>query len=523
MTEPVSDAGVHHRFLEGLRAAHDQPALCLGAEERYTYGELHDTALRWAGTLTRRLAGRPRRVAVLAGKNLTGYAGLLAALYTGAAAVPLHVGWPAEQIGQMLRAARVDAVIADPDGLLTVTETGLGLPVLCPDRPGSGADDGPFGGLLPPELADALAEPAGVAPDDVAYVLFTSGSTGRPKGVPLTHANLLHYFAVVDARYDFGVGDGFAQTVELNFDCTAFDLFCAWGAGACVHPVPPTAYLDLPAFVRERRITVWFSTPSAISLVRRTGRLTPGSLSGLRWSFFAGEALKCGDVEDWHRAADHSIIENLYGPTELTITISAHRWSAQISGELAVNGVVPIGAVHEGHLARLLDEDGQESRHSGELCVSGPQLTPGYLDPADGEGRFFVEDGRTWYRTGDRVVRTADQYSYVGRLDSQVQLKGLRVELAEVDNAARSCPGVTDAVAVARPADTSLELVVFYTGERVPAASLLKHLRSLLPSGALPREFRHVESFPLNSNRKTDRRELARRAQLPPGAEESGP
>lgn len=517
MTEPVPDAGVHHRFLAGLRAASDRPALSFGPEEHYSYRELHVTALRWAGTLTRRVGGRPRRIAVLAGKNHTGYAGVLAALYTGAAAVPLHVAWPAEQIAMMLRAARVDAVIADPDGLATVRLTGLDLPVLCPALPGSGDDGGDesFGDCLRVDPADALTHPAAADPADVAYVLFTSGSTGRPKGVPLTHANYWHYFRVVDTRYDFGVGDGFAQTVELNFDCAIFDLFCAWGSGACVHPVPPTAYLDLAAFVRERRITVWFSTPSAIALVRRTSGLAPGSMPGLRWSFFAGEALRCDDVEDWQLAAHHSIIENLYGPTELTITVSAHRWSKQISTELAVNGVVPIGAVHEGHLARMMGDDGQENYQTGELCVSGPQLTPGYLDPDDGAGRFFVSDGRTWYRTGDRVVRTADQYSYVGRLDSQVQIKGLRVELAEVDNAVRSCPGVSDAVAVVRPADTSQELVVFYTGERISPSTLLKQLRNRLPGGALPREYRHLDEFPLNSNKKIDRKALALRARLP--------
>ncbi|MFG2577570.1 AMP-binding protein [Streptomyces sp. NPDC048481] len=519
MTEPVPDAGLHHRFLGGLRAAPDRPALCLGAAEQYSYRELHDSALLWAGALVRRLGRRPRRVAVLAGKNRTGYAGVLAALYSGAAAVPLHVRWPAGQIGQMLRAAEVEAVIADPDGLVTVREAGLDLPVLCPDLPGGA---GTAAGLVREEPGDALAEPSGVALDDIAYVLFTSGSTGRPKGVPLTHANFLHYFAEVDARYDFGAGDAFAQTVELNFDCAIFDLFCAWGAGACVHPVPPTAYLDLPGFVRERGVTVWFSTPSAVALVRRTGGLTPGSMPGLRWSFFAGEALKCADAADWQRAVGHGVVENLYGPTELTITVSVHRWSARTSPGLAVNGIVPIGALHGGLRARTLDADGQESDEGGELCVSGPQLTPGYLDARDGVGRFFVADGRTWYRTGDRVVRTAGQFAYVGRLDSQVQIKGLRVELAEVDNAARACPGVSDAVAVVRPADDSLELVVFYTGEPVAPAAFLRHLRPLLPGGALPREFRRLTEFPLNSNRKTDRKALAAQALVrPEGADRS--
>jgi acyl-CoA synthetase (AMP-forming)/AMP-acid ligase II len=175
---------------------------------------------------------------------------------------------------------------------------------------------------------------------------------------------------------------------------------------------------------------------------------------------------------------------------------------------------VAIGALHEGHDALLL-EDGRRSEHSGELCISGPQLTPGYLDPADGDGRFFEHAGRTWYRTGDRVVRHAEQFSYLGRLDSQVQIKGLRIELAEIDNAVRGCPGVIDAVAVARPADASVELVVYYTGERQPPSALLRNLQSSLPGGAMPREFRHVAHFPLNSNKKIDRKALTAAALEP--------
>ena len=128
-----------------------------------------------------------------------------------------------------------------------------------------------------------------------------------------------------------GPDDRFSQSFDLNFDCAMFDLFCAWGAGASVHPVPPAAYRDVPAFVAERGLTVWFSTPSAITLVRRTGRLSPAAMPSLRWSFFAGEALHAADAVDWQAAAPGSTLENIYGPTELTVTITGHRWSPQTS------------------------------------------------------------------------------------------------------------------------------------------------------------------------------------------------
>ncbi|WP_232290294.1 AMP-binding protein [Micromonospora sp. ATCC 39149] len=349
-------------------------------------------------------------------------------------------------------------------------------------------------------------------PDDVAYILFTSGSTGRPKGVRITHGNTAHYFRQLDARYDFAPQDVFSQTFELNFDCALFDLFSAWGAGATAVAVPAPAYRELPAFLAGAGVTVWFSTPSAIDLVRRMGGLTPAALAGLRWSFFAGEALQCRDAADWQRAAPHSTLENLYGPTELTITVTAHRWAGADSERLAVNGVVPIGVLHEGHDRLLLGDDGERDDREGELCVAGPQLAAGYLDPADEAGRFLHRAGRRFYRTGDRVRRVAgDQLLYLGRRDFQVQVQGQRVELAEVEHALRAC-GAYDAVAVGVPGQASTELFAFYTGTPVPVVDLVRRLRELLPDGVIPRHYRHMAEFPLNGNRKVDRARLADRA-----------
>lgn len=491
----VAAPALHTRFLRGLALSPRRPALHLEDGRTYTFEELHALALRWAGALRALGDEPPRAVGVLAGKSVEAYAGLLAALYAGAVAVPLHPEFPAARTRRMLDAAGVGALLADRKGAAVLPDAGV--PVLAP---GSTA-------ALPGHALDA---PLPTTPDQVAYVLFTSGSTGRPKGVPIRHSSADHYFQVLDERYDFEPDDVFSQSFDLNFDCALFDLFCAWGAGAAVHPVPGAAYRDLPAFAAERGLTVWFSTPSAITLARRTGKLAPGALPGLRWSFFAGEALRAADAEDWLSAAPASTLENIYGPTELTVTITGHRWSPQTSPAQCVNGLVPIGRVHPGHEHLLLAEDGTPAADEGELLVAGPQSTTGYLDPEDDKGRFVERDGRRWYRTGDRVRRVADgELVYLGRLDAQVQLHGWRVELAEVEHALRGCAGVLDAVAVTRGDENGLQLVVYYTGTPVPARDLARQLRDVLPKGMVPRDYRHLIEFPLNSNRKIDRGRLA--------------
>ncbi|MFI6850368.1 AMP-binding protein [Kitasatospora sp. NPDC050467] len=503
------------RFLRGLALSPQRAAFRAGAETR-TYEHTHELALRWAGSLLAAADGRPAAVGVLAGKGVTAYTGILAALYAGAAVVPLRPDFPQARTRAMLDAAPLSAVIADGPGsaaLPGLLGPGGDVPVLVPDDAVLGT------GLRRVAVRDrhTLDAPVAVRPEDRAYLLFTSGSTGRPKGVPLTHGNTSHYFDLLDRRYDFSPDDVFSQTFDLNFDCSLFDLFCAWGAGATAQWIPPQGYRDLPGYLAEHRMTVWFSTPSGISLARRTGALAPGALPGLRWSFFAGEALKCQDTADWQQAAPGSVVENLYGPTEFTVTIAAHRWDPELSPGLAVNGVVPIGAVHEGHAYELLDADGRVVADEGELCVSGPQMAPGYLDPADAAGRFVERDGRTWYLTGDRVRRVGDpaggQLAYLGRMDAQVQLQGWRVELAEIDHALSTVEGVTEAVTVDAVTDDGIRLVVFYTGpEAVRPAAFAKQLGEVLPQGLLPKRYVLLGEMPLNANRKVDRKELRNRA-----------
>jgi len=500
MTHSQSTA-LYERFLRGL-AAHPRRDAARAGGRSISYEAAHELALRWAGALRPRLVGPAPAVGVLADKGIDAYVGLLAALYTGAAVVPLHPAFPAARTRAMLLAAGVSAVFADAAGAKALAATGVDTPVLALDSDGGGPGAG---------WGAALAEPVPVNAADAAYILFTSGSTGTPKGVPISHANTDHYFRLMDERYRFTAEDVFSQTFDLNFDCAMFDLFCAWGAGAAVQAVPAGAYRAMPEFVAQHGLTVWFSTPSSIALLRRTGGLAPGALPSLRWSLFAGEALQAADAATWQAAADRSTLENIYGPTELTVTVSGHRWSPHGSPALCVNGLVPIGSVHPGHAYLLLGEDGEEAHTEGELCITGAQMTAGYLDPADNEGRFLVRAGRRWYRTGDRVrLLPNGELVYFGRVDAQVQVQGWRVELAELDHALRGCAGVEDAATVARAGAKGTELVAFYTGVPAAPAELVRRLRETLPEGMLPREFRHLDRLPLNPNRKVDRSRLAR-------------
>ncbi|GHE84140.1 amino acid adenylation protein [Streptomyces spiralis] len=531
--EGVPSSALHGRFLRGLRRSPRGVAVRVG-QDTVTYARAHELALSWAGALLAAPGGPPKAVAVVAGRSLTAYLGILASLYAGVTAVPLLADFPDGKIAAMLESAEVSALIVDDEGAALlprlahhpvgsrdlavlaphITPSAAALSTAGATGPGPAAPSVP-GAFRPvtPRPDTALTRPRPAGPDDVAYVLFTSGSTGRPKGVRLTHGNMAHYFGLMDAWYDFTEHDVFSQAAGLNWDSAVSDLWCAWAVGAPLVSVSPHAYRDLPAFVNEHGITVWFSAPSVISLARRTGRLTPGSMPTLRWTYFGGEALQFQDTDAWQQAAPDSAVINVYGPTEMTITTHRHRWSPTESTRLGVNGVVPLGRLHDGHAELLLDADGTACADEGELWLSGPQLSAGYLDPEDGRGKYLERDGALWYRTGDRVRRLPDgQLVYLGRTDSQVQVQGYRVELAEVEHALRAGTPVADAVVVGVPVANSTELVTFYLGEPLSPQELRRALLELLPPQMVPRHYHRLDAFPLNTNKKTDRLRLTARA-----------
>jgi amino acid adenylation domain-containing protein len=498
------------RFQRGLALSPDREAIRLPGRG-VTYAQAHGLALNWAGNLLHACDEPPVAIGVLAGKGLESYIGILAALYCGVPAVPLQPDFPIARTRHMLKAANVSALITDEQGYRLLPELlgAGGVPVIVPGaKPGRG---GPPALTLHPRFG--LDEPRRAGASDIAYILFTSGSTGRPKGVMITHANLDYYFEELEARYDFGPDDVFSQVFDPAFDCAIFDLFAAWGAGGTLVSVPGQAYRAVTDFVTAAGITVWYSTPAAISVVAGRGGLGAGAMPTLRLSTFAGDALKAADAAAWQQAAPQSILDNLYGPAETTITCTVYRWSQKSSPGECLNGIVPIGRLHRGHDYMFLDEDGRESPLEGELCVSGPQVTPGYLDPEDARERFFAHGLRRWYRTGDRMRRAANgDLLFLGRTDNQVQIQGWRTELTEIDHQVRRCAGVRDAVTVTTVTDGRTQLVVFYTGAPATAAQFARQLLATLPQQMLPRHYQHLDELPLSLNRKVDRPALRQRA-----------
>lgn len=516
------------RFRRSATRFPQRPALEVDGQS-VTYGELEMLAARIAATIQRHGDDRRPLAAVLAHRSLAAYAGVLGVLGSGKGYVPLHPHFPPARTRTMLAASGCRALLvgeealdALPQILKGVTEPLTIIAPFVPSMDGLAAIFDRHRFIAAAELARE-SDWTGPPPVDrhaTAYLLFTSGSTGVPKGVPVRQDNVAAYLDHVCEAYGVRETDRFSQTFDLTFDLSVHDLFVCWSAGACLCCLPQASLIGPAKFIRENELTMWFSVPSLGLLMQRLRLLKPDALPSLRYSLFCGEALPAALASAWQIAAPNSTVENLYGPTEATIAILRYRWDEQRSPAETINGIVPIGEPFAGQRACVVSDTQQRLSDgaSGELCLSGSQVVTGYLDdPGKTREQFLVlpdEPGVTWYRTGDLARHDATVgFRYLGRSDSQVKIRGWRVELQEVEQAVRRAARTEMAICIAWPErDGSAEgIVAFVAGPTSgpDEAQIVAACRQSLPDYMVPANVHRLDALPLNASGKVDRGALA--------------
>lgn len=521
----ATSRGIHSGFLHSCETYPHRPAVELQGMV-LSYDELRRRAMSLASLLQGATpSADPPLTAVFAYRSPSAYAGVLAALLAGHGYVPLNRTFPTERTRTMLQRSGCRSIIVDAQSEPQLEDVldHLEKPLLiilpeCSDASSQrrrwprhtifGAGD--------LEPASNLEEKA-VSPDSIAYLLFTSGSTGLPKGVMVAHRNVTHFVDLMTSRYGINEQDRFSQTFDMTFDLSAFDMFVAWERGACVCCPSHKTLLNPAKFIQSSKLTVWFSVPSVAGFMRRFGALKAGQFPTLRWSLFCGEPLPLEIAESWSLAAPNSVVENLYGPTELTIACCLYRWRPGKSKDECLQGVVPIGDPFPGMEALVVDEELKEVTPGGEgeLLMAGPQVALGYWQDAEKTAAvFMVPPGKNqpYYRTGDRVRRPNEgrPLCYLGRVDHQIKVQGHRVELGEVESLLVQEVGVEAAVAVGWPVTVSGAegIEAFLIGINLDVQAIRERLKRKLPSYAVPQRLHLLSEFPLNSNGKIDRRQL---------------
>ena len=491
----------------------DQVALYV-AGASYSYSQLAGWAARSALAL-----GPACKVGVLASRTLGAYVGVLGACWCGATYVPLNPRLPDERLARIFKIVDLDALIVDEIGLARLNSE---ISAIAPRHILD------LSGCLDSLPTNRLPAPVHRESDDLAYILFTSGTTGVPKGVMISLGSVAQFLSSMRSRVSFVGSDRISQTSELTFDVSVFETFGAWGAGASVHVIPGNQLMAPARFIADQRLTVWSSVPSIAAFMRRMKMLKPGAFPSLRYSVFAGEALPYTLAEAWQTAAPCSVVENLYGPTEATV----YCLGATVGPDFPPTpgrDTVPSGLPLPGLEAAILDESLAflPRGHEGQLAISGGQVARGYYGEPVLTSRCFPTIGsKTWYLTGDLAFQ--DQlgvFHHLGRIDHQVKILGQRVELEEIETYLRAVSGSENVAAVAWPIQDGIAagIIAFISGGATPPEELREALRRLLPPYMLPRCIIELDSLPLSSNGKIDRRALTRYLAEPAISQEVAP
>jgi amino acid adenylation domain-containing protein len=498
-TQPIPGGTVADIVLAWAARTPDAVAVTDGEGGRLTFAELAERADAVARTLVESGVEVGQAVAVMLPRGPELLCSLLGVLRAGAAYVPMDPDLPAARAQEM--AARAEASV-----LISVGEppaaAGLGLRVL--DAVEAGRPD---------PARDGLFVPPAVHPLSLAYVLFTSGSTGNPKGVMITHEGFNDYLAYAVHEYRAGEGSGAPVDSPIGFDLTVTSLFAPLAAGRGVVLVGGGTGLGrVDELARTLTGRPGFSlaklTPSTMTGLRQV--LEPDALEdSARALVIGGEQLTYEMLADWRSRAPRTRLINEYGPTETVVGCCLY----EVGPEDPDHGPVPIGGPIRNTVLAVTGAGGRPVApgHAGELWVGGAGVARGYAGrPAHTAERFIpAPHGQRWYRTGDLVrTNTHAQLTYLGRTDTQIKIRGHRIEPTEIDTTLTRHPHITTAITIAREDTPGDKRLTTYT-TLTPHSTLTPHdihtyTREHLPPHLTPTTIIILKTLPTTPNGKID-------------------
>jgi amino acid adenylation domain-containing protein len=508
--------------LSGLFAAQavrTPDAIALESDaENLTYAELASRAGQLAGFLRRQGIGTESIVGLAVPRSPGMVVAMLGILQAGAAYLPLDPGFPRERLAALLDDARPAAVVtlATLRGELPQDSPPvLVLETLALEAAGSGGLPGLDGGGF-------------ARPDNLAYVMYTSGSTGRPKGVAVPHRGVVNRILSAQETFGLTVDDRVLHKAPIIYDFSVWEIFAPLAVGARAVLAAPGGHRD-PAYlartVAAHGVTLVHFVPSLLEIFLGVPEVT-ALCASLRLVFAGGEALSPG-LRDRFLSLFAIRLENQYGPTEASIDVV---WHTSQPGDPPPGTPAPIGRPIAGCAAHVLSPTLGPSPAGvpGEIWLGGVCLARGYLGRPDLTAERFLPDpfapaeqpGGRLYRTGDRACRRPDgEIEYLGRVDQQIKIRGVRIEPAEIEATLLRQPGLREAAVVLHSGEPPAgpRLVAFFVADPTAGPSpepqaLREALAASLPAAMIPAAFAALPALPRTATGKLDRRALSRLA-----------
>ena len=428
---PVSGRCLHQGFFEHAAANPGAPAVVWdpdGAENVWSYGELAKSSLAVAGALRASGVRRGDAVAVQLPKGRDQVLAALGVLAAGGTYVPIGFDQPAGRRAKILQSADIVAAIA-ADG--SDIGSAARVPIPCLSIRTARTHPRP---LASPVLPDT---------GDIAYVIFTSGSTGVPKGVDVPHGAAMNTIDAVNEWFGVGASDRVLALSALEFDASVYDIFGMFSVGGTLVAVDaeqratPTSWVEL---IRHHRVSILNCVPSMLDMILQLGGDRLGD--SLRAVTLGGDRVGADLARRLAEQVPGCRFAGLGGATETAI----HNTICEVVGEPPEHWTtVPFGVPLRNVRCRIVSAAGRDCPDwvTGEFWVGGANVAAGYRnDPVRTARRFVEYDGTRWYRTGDMARYWPDgTIEFLGRIDHQVQIRGYRVELGEVESALRTVPG----------------------------------------------------------------------------------
>ncbi len=440
-----------------------------------------------------------KMVGLVTNNDIETYASILALWFEGKAYVPVNPKVPKERNIQVFELTNIKHVI-DSSNSTSFSE----FNVIHSKK-------------LKPYLDNAPL--SNIAANELAYILFTSGTTGLPKGVPITFNNVNALVNAVDSEPEFNLitSDKCLQMFELTFDFSVVTYLFPLLSGSCIYTIPKGAikYFYIFKLINEQKLTVLTMVPSIINYLRPY--FAEINAPDVRYCSFGGGALHSDIAMEWSNCIPNCKIFNYYGPTEFTVYSGFYPYHKELRTKNN-NGIVAIGKPQKGTSYLLVNENNEEVEVgvTGELCLGGAQVTPGYWkNPKKNALSFFFrkeqEKEVRYYKTGDLCFKDNEgDFLYVGRSDFQVKIRGYRVELAEIEYHAKSkCEKKVNIVALDILNKLgNLELGLAIESDTFDTTLMFDHMRSQMPDYMIPNHVRFIKEFPHSINGKINRKEL---------------